>query len=116
MIVIVGSAQARRFLRLADDALDDEAVRRLGEQDLLEAALVHEGADGAQDLLVVLSRTAFVDAHREPPWISQSSSEPCRTRRRTGSGSATADDRPAPRGWQWTTGGRGPVLVAYGSQ
>ncbi len=66
----------RPCLRLADDALEDEAVGRLGHQDLLQAALVHEGADGAKDLLVVLARTAFIDAHREPPWIPRSMSPP----------------------------------------
>ena len=71
-MAIDGSCQADPRLRLADDALQDEAVRRLGHQDLLQAALVHEGADGAKDLLVVLARTAFIDAHREPPWICPS--------------------------------------------
>ncbi len=70
VMVIVGSAQADVILGLADDALDDETVGRLGQQDLVQATLVDEGTDGAQDLLVVLPRTTFVDSHREPPWIS----------------------------------------------
>ena len=44
-------------------ALDDEAVRRLHQQDVLHGALVEERSDGAEDLLEVLARTAFVDPH-----------------------------------------------------
>ena len=88
-------------LRLADDALDDEAIGRLGQQDLLQAALVHEGTDGAQDLLVVLARTTFVDAHREPPWISQSStSVPAGVAGARSPAVSNADDSPACAGWQ----------------
>ena len=67
MIVAVGSDQAEASWCRQDDALEDEAVRRLGQEDLGEAALVDEGADRAQDLLVVLARAALVDAHRVPP-------------------------------------------------
>ena len=48
------------------EALDDEAVGRLHEQDVLHPALVEERADRAEDLLEVLARAALVDPHAQP--------------------------------------------------
>ena len=47
-----------------DDALDDEPVGGLDEEDLAHPALVDEGPDRAEDLLEVLARTSLIDAHR----------------------------------------------------
>ena len=46
------------------DALDDEPVRRLDEEDLAHPALVDERPDRAEDLLEVLARASLVDPHR----------------------------------------------------
>ena len=46
------------------DALDDEPVGRLDEQDLVHPALVDERADRPEDLLEVLARASLVDPHR----------------------------------------------------
>ena len=54
---VPGSAAGR------DEALDDESVRRLHQEDVLHRALVEERSDRAEDLLEVLARTAFVDPH-----------------------------------------------------
>ncbi len=48
-------------------ALHDEPVGGLNQQDVLHPALVEERADGPEDFLEVLARTALVDPHAQPP-------------------------------------------------
>ena len=47
-------------------ALHDEPVRGLDEQDVLHPALVEERADRAKDLFEILARAALVDPHAQP--------------------------------------------------
>ncbi len=72
------------------DALDDEPVGRLDEQDLVHPALVDERADRPEDLLEVLARASLVDPHRASSVRRVRRRRPARLRSRS-SGPAARD-------------------------